>query len=204
MTPRAATADDTGVQAVAFDVVAPRPKGERSPDDFYRTPDWVIENFLNRWVPLMKGDPPRRILEPAAGDGAILDWLGGTFPRAHIDASDMNPRRHDIATRIFPWWNTGAEIYDLTITNPPFSQAFEFVQQGIGVTRKDGYVAMFLPQQFLSSAKRAPWLRANMPERVYCLSDRPSFYGGGNDARDYAWFVWRVGFHPRAFIGEII
>lgn len=116
----------------------------------------------------------------------------------------MYPRRADIPTRIFPWWREPDAVYDLVMTNPPFSQAMEFVQQAHGLTRRDGYVVMFLRSQFLASAKRAPWLRNHMPERVYFLSARPSFYGGGNDLSDYAWFVFRVGRRGRTFVGEII
>lgn len=192
------------VQSAAFGVSAPRCKGERSEGDFYRTPDWCTERLLNRWVPTIKGEHPKRILDPAAGDGAILDWLAGTFPKATIEASDMSPRRGDIPTRIFPWWREPEAVYDLVMTNPPFDQALEFVEQALGLVRPGGYVVMFLRAAFLASAKRAPFLERSMPERVYFLSERPSFYGGGNDLSDYAWFVWRVGRRGSTFTGEII
>lgn len=182
---------------------APEPtpaKKERHDDDFYRTPAWVTSALLRKWAPRLK-IAPARIMEPCAGDGAIVDQVRECWPDAAIDAFDMAPRRADIAQIAMHGHSLGGD-YDLVITNPPFDHALEIVQSALAQARPGGHVAMFLRQGFMASKQRGPWLRANVPERVFFMSARPSFDGDGTDLYDYAWYIWRRGRRGRSFIGE--
>lgn len=82
----------------------------------------------------------------------------------------------------------GNQKFSLVISNPPYSEAERFVEHAlkIGTT-----VCFLLRLNWLASKKRAPFHRAH-PSDVYVLPRRPSFTGGGTDATEYAWFVWRM------------
>ncbi len=80
--------------------------------------------------------------------------------------------------------------FDLVVTNPPFTLAMEFVQAALKVLSPSGTCAMLLRLNWLASMKRAEFLSRHCPD-VYVLPRRPSFTGGGTDATDYGWFLWR-------------
>lgn len=158
----------------------------RHPDDFYATPAWCVEAIL----PHLRVTPETAILEPSAGDGAIIRVLHARGFRNTLaieldfDRCTRNPGTY-IATDFLRWAPT-APPHDLVIGNPPFSLAMEFVQAALPLASA---VAMLLRLPWLASQKRAPWLRAHTPS-VYVLPKRPSFTGKGTDATDYAWMVW--------------
>jgi len=97
-----------------------------------------------------------RILEPAAGDGAIVRVLERFFPEAQIDAGDISTEQ-DFLKHDYPG------PYHLIITNPPYCRAIEFVQRALSLRHPNGLVAMLLRLNFLGSQERARWLRENPP-----------------------------------------
>jgi hypothetical protein len=150
--------------------------------DAYGTPSNVIEPMRQYLRPYQ----PRRILEPACGDGAIVRILKREFPLAEIVVGDVSSGqdflRHDY----------GGELFDLVMTNPPFALALEFVQRALRLRSKGGAVVTLLRLNFLASNKRADFMRANIPS-LYVISDRPSFTGVGKDHEDYGWYIWDDG-----------
>lgn len=153
----------------------------RSAKDFYPTPSWLTEAV----VLVLQRYEPRRILEPAAGEGAIVRVLQAAFPNAVIDAGDITTGRDFLATPP-PYKAT----YDLIITNPPYSLAQEFIERALELRASPrSVVAMLLRINYLGSQKRATWLRANFPA-IYVTPRRPDFTGGGGDATEYAWMIW--------------
>lgn len=62
-------------------------RAERRPLDFYPTPSWVVGALLARH-PLRPGT---RILDPSAGDGAILDVLRAEG--AETSGIELDPQR---------------------------------------------------------------------------------------------------------------
>jgi hypothetical protein len=161
----------------------------RPEHDFYQTPEWAIEALLRRLARFMT---PRSILEPAAGNGALLGPLRRTWPDATVDAFDIAPQHEAVIKRAF-WFDDTPQRYDLVITNPPFSHAMEFVQYGLSRLAPGGYNVDLLRLAFLESEERSPFFRRNEPD-VFVLSARPSFRNGQTDPKTaYAWFVWREG-----------
>ena len=86
-------------------------------------------------------------------------------------------------------------MYDIVLTNPPYSLAQEFVDHAMKFRRTElSLVAMLLRINFLGSKKRAKWLRENTPT-VAVSPRRPQFCKNkhgkkGTDATEYAWFLW--------------
>jgi hypothetical protein len=152
----------------------------RNAQDFYPTPTWLTEAI----IPFLGRCHPQRILEPAAGDGAIVDVLRAAFPVA-IDHGDITTGQDFLTTP-----TRYQAPYDLIITNPPCRLAREFISRALELRRTDrSVVAMLLRLNYLEGQERAPWMRAHMPS-VYVTPRRPRFTGAGTDATAYAWFIW--------------
>ena len=173
----------------------------RHPDDYFSTPGWATRAILP-FLPLSG-----KIFEPAAGEGAIIaEILRFTKGRADVWGGEIDQDRTDTANltlveefgaRIdgLPYVHRGDALdrpwsqSDLVVTNPPFALAMEFVQRFHEWVTAGATMAMLLRLNWLSSQKRARWLRENTPS-VYVLPRRPSFTGNGTDSADYGWFVW--------------
>lgn len=163
---------------------------ERRADDFYATPAWATRAILPALLP-SRG----RILEPAAGDGAIIDQLiAFGVPSEEIDAFEIDRGRAEASGAICADFldQQPTALYGVVVTNPPYSLAFEFAKHGVKFLRPGGVLALLTRINWLASQKRAPWLRENTPS-VHVLPKRPSFTGKGTDATDYAWMTWRQG-----------
>ncbi|MBU1432252.1 hypothetical protein KKF91_17075 [Myxococcota bacterium] len=165
--------------------------------DFYATPEWAVRAIL----PFVQEELGEGlVLEPAAGDGAILRVLldDGLAPQ-RLRAVEL---RADGVARVQEVLGVPCQRADflawlpqfaprLIITNPPFKLAFEFAQRAASLVRPDGAVALLVRLGWLSSQRRAPWLRAH-PADVFVLPRRPSFTPDGrSDAADYCWWVFR-------------
>ena len=186
----------------------------RDLDDAYFTPAWCVRRLLEA-CPLPNHGP---WLEPCAGDGAIIravtSYASAPMPRPYsevkwtaIEIRDVD-RPSGLAMNTI--WRRGqnfltlpdAEIdlhYTVAITNPPYRHALEFIERCRDLADT---TVMLLRLNYLASAKRAEFMRANPPD-VYVLPNRPSFTGGGKtDCTEYAWMVWpRVG--RRRSFGEV-
>jgi hypothetical protein len=151
----------------------------RNPQDFYETPRWLTEAI----IPHLRPYAPQRILEPAAGHGAIVRLLESAFPEAEIDTGDVSTGQ-DFLVHPYP------ADYDLIMTNPPYSLALDFIQRALDLRRTEqSVVGMLLRVNFAGGQARAPFFRRNKPS-IYITPRRPDFTGGGGDATEYAWFVW--------------
>ncbi len=172
------------------------PGRERRPDDYYATPEWLTRALCDAL--LVHHFPfTSKILEPAIGDGAIARVLREYHSRAHIHGVDIrdvprDPRCDVLTIGDFLALEPRPE-FDLIVTNPPYSLAFEYVYHALQWRRAPtSLVCMLLRLNFLGGQRRATWLRSNTPS-VYVTPRRPSFTGDGTDATEYAWFVWGPG-----------
>lgn len=209
--------------------------GERQPDDLYITQDWPVQALLARLAL-----PGGRWLEPGAGDGAIVR----SVQTLRSDVQFLAVEKHDtLAGQVTPcdWWigdflDPSVELlaalsgsggvdagFDVTIGNPPYKFAQEFIEQSI---RFSAIVCFLLRLDFLGSKGRTDFYR-RYPADVYVLHDRPSFIlsikckicnwrttlplaakrpsqcetpncdgklqFSTNDANEYGWFVWGLG-----------
>lgn len=175
---------------------------ERAAADFYPTPQGTTDAFI-RWA-RVNLPPFRRVVDPCAGDGAILrvteqygyECAGMEIrPEAAPDPGSHLAFRWGWQTAdaldgaaVAPWRDNalGGEGA-VVITNPPYSLAREFVEAW---APHAFWSAWLLRLNFAGSQRRAAWFRQHRPSHVLVLPKRPSFTGGGTDATEYAWFVW--------------
>jgi hypothetical protein len=96
-----------------------------NPLDFYRTPDNVLDMMIEHARHMAPN--ATTILEPSAGDGAIVTRLLAAFPGAQITVVEIGPkwaaklRAIDGITVIEGDFLQHTGAYDLIVMNPPFS-----------------------------------------------------------------------------------
>lgn len=180
---------------------------KRSPYDFYPTPHDCTQKIVN--LILDHHFEPTYVFEPCAGDGAIVEVLRQYWSKAFIVANEIN-EVHRSQLEWVEWNYEGAtsfkdvlkiptedfQLYDLIITNPPFSLAQEIIDHiltGVKDAPRQPIVVMLLRLNFLGSQKRHDWWQKHLPTSIQVLSKRPSFTGNGTDSQEYAWFVWDYG-----------
>jgi hypothetical protein len=165
----------------------------RRDKDYYSTPAWCVEWFLDRVVL-----PPGVWLEPSAGSGAIARAVPASqqpsrWVLVEIDPVRANGLKQNFQTGVVqadflrtddPWLAQA----NVVLGNPPYSHALGFIRRAMELPRVTD-VAFLLRGDFMSSQKRARFFSEYCPD-LYILSKRPSF-GGGNDLYSYAWFHWR-------------
>jgi hypothetical protein len=87
--------------------------------DIVYTPDWVARDMVDFFK------PSGRILEPSAGDGAILKYLPGA------DWCEIEQGRDFFACQ---------ERYDWIVGNPPFRMFYEFMLHSFKVAENTVYL----------------------------------------------------------------
>lgn len=164
-------------------------EGVGDESDFYPTPHWVTRAILPHLPPFW------RVLDPCAGDGAMLDAIGESRVehRGGIRFSDINGvslrgfelheeraaaavrkgyqvDRRDSLSTVIDWGP-----FDLAILNPPYSLAEDFVRRAIFEAKPQrATVAALLRLGFLESRERVAFHREH-PADVFIFASRPSF-----------------------------
>ena len=110
---------------------------EREENDFYATDPKALELFLDQ-----TGIKLRNVWECACGQGHLAEVLKQRNLLGR--ASDLIDRGYGNTNIDFL---TSIEIYDNIITNPPYKNALEFVQQALKLSNKK--VVMFLKLVYL-------------------------------------------------------
>lgn len=162
---------------------------ERSELDYYGTDPRSVEALLKREAFC------EEIWEPCAGRHNISDTL-----KKHsyiVKESDIFGYGKDHEIVDFLEYK-GVWKGDI-VTNPPYSQAADFVVKSLEVVGEGHKVAMFLRTAFLEGQSRYGRIyKENPPKTVYVFSKRQvcskidDFTEGS--AVSYAWFVWEKGF----------
>lgn len=159
----------------------------RRPLDAYYTPPAVARACVAA-LPCLAG---ATVLEPHAGGGSFVRALGSAG--ALVTACDVNPAAPGLALAQSSWVGDflgyqppAAPAW--VIGNPPYCAAESHVRHALQVTGR--HVVYLLRLAFLESIRRAPLWRAHPPRRVWVLSARPSFTGGGTDSAAYGWMWW--------------
>lgn len=167
--------------------------------DYYPTPPDVVEALrvalyasFEGCIALTAGDA---WLDPAAGAGTLLEWLGIDHelrhaielrPEAEAEIEGRTPRGHvrigDAMAMAWPEGNIAA--------NPPFSAMEGFVRRIVGAGSHHFLSAVLMPTQWLQAQRRA-----DIPPPAYFwpLKWRPSFRLSGGAMHDVAWAVWVAG-----------
>ncbi len=175
----------------------------RSGDD-YQTPGELAEFLVAKLVAdgILCGPEPR-VLEPSAGDGSFVAALRKYCDPGVLVANEpylTDARRVAYETAGAEWWPTAFEKHLLqprwsaVVGNPPYSLAEQHVRKALEVAAKRGGVVAFLLRlAFLESRGRFALWRDFPLRKLYVLSERPSFTGGGTDSAAYGFFVWENG-----------
>jgi hypothetical protein len=153
-------------------------------NDAYPTPYWAVHRLLD--VLPIRDWLPGRWLEPAVGSGAILDAVGDhescmlidTYPNwttVDVRAVESSDRRavHWPSTNFLEQFGS-SKLFDVAITNPPFSLAFEFAKKMTKIARHSFLLTRLNILEAGKKSGRLKWLRENTPD-VYVLPDRPCF-----------------------------
>jgi len=167
-------------------------KAGRREADFYATPPSALAPLLDECPP-----PMGLVIEPAAGDGAIVKVLLARGYRVWANElrreclSDL--RRLECSVTIGDWLTTAQEPWPeepySIVTNPPFSIARKFAEACLATQAQ--YVALLLRINVeASNPWRKFWEQHPWTHRVV-LWKRPSFTGHGTDACNYFWAIWR-------------
>ena len=172
---------------------------ERDERDYYPTDPRCLRAFLERLDNFGYSVEGKRVLEPCAGRGNLVEVLRSFG--AEVTAWDLHSYEHDNPADDIQWGvdflsvEPPEEKYDLVLTNPPFGifesiirHSFEFGDE----------VVMLLRMSALGSQDRYPfwmeWLRGGPAPALgfqSVLVPRPSFTrDGGSDNSEYAWFGW--------------
>ena len=170
----------------------------REENDFYPTPadciDKILPHVLQPWM--------KSCLDPAAGDGIILDRVKWFRPDIvtrgiEIDSSryeqvrvNHNSSIHSDALVNLDLWSNP----DIIITNPPYGISDSFLRLALNVSK---HVVFLLRQAFIVPKARGDLFK-NYACDLYFCQKRPSFVPPsngerkGNDNAEYAWYY----FHP--------
>jgi hypothetical protein len=167
---------------------------QRHPDDFYATPAWAVDLAI-KLIP-----EGTSILEPAAGEGAIVEGLlRSGVPSERIRAFELDwerarscASRTGVATACVDFLANDWSGVDVIVMNPPYALAMDFILHSMKCVGGRGHVIALLRLNFLGAQKRAGFHRQHGSD-VSVLPRRPSFTGSGTDATEYAWFVWGPG-----------
>jgi hypothetical protein len=162
--------------------------GKRRESDLYRTHPSMVEQFLDAYQ-LWDGMEVREVLEPCCGEhdiSKVLEKRGYSVTARDIsmvDGYDFLLEKHR---------------FQFILTNPPYSLAFEFIQQCKKVA--EGGFALLLPITYLQGKQRFDhvWTDTEYPlEKVFVFTRYPML---GPDPRPdgkyptgmacYGWFVW--------------
>ena len=141
------------------------------------------------------------VLEPSCGHGAFVEAALMNLQPQGVVALDVDPaccelvERKTIASVVCQDFLTmkigeNGGPFDLVLGNPPFNQAEKHVRAALDQRASFGIVAFLLRLAFLESKERKAFWKENPASKIYVLSQRPSFSGGGTDNSAYGVFVW--------------
>lgn len=163
----------------------------RRQDDFYATPAWQTRALLARLRPFT---PRERVLEPAAGDGAIV---------RELDARSITVITNDIVARppLLPdflldarrnaSWSAfaAAGAIDYVLSNLPFDVSFEIAQHAYEYA--NFAVILLLRLSWLEPTEdRGAWLCGHPPTSVIVMPRHDYRGNGATDSVTSAWMVW--------------
>jgi hypothetical protein len=169
--------------------------------DLYETPAVAVEALLR--VETL----PRRLWEPAAGRGAIVNVLRAAGHEVVAsDIANYGVPTH-FANRDFLLETKLPKGVEAIVTNPPFKIANEFVAHALDLCPR---VVMLLRLAFLESERRCEILERRGLARVHIFRKRlPMLHRDGwtgpkaSSAMCFAWFCWDRSYRGRPEINRI-
>ena len=153
-------------------------KHERRPNDLYNTPEWCVERMMENVI------LPRRIWEPACGEGNIVSALRKNDKVViHTDID----RGIDFLEKASMPPDT-----DCIVTNPPYTLAVEFIKQSLDLTHLCGGTVVMLLRNEYDCAKKRRHLFSHPFSKKIILTKRPRWIENttGSPRHNYSWYVW--------------
>lgn len=169
---------------------------KREENDFYATNPETLKMFLYEfWKDnTFEG---YEILEPACGQGHISKTLKELLPNFNITSTDLIDRGYGVGGIDFLTYDY-KKMFDVVITNPPFSLAKEFIEKGLKISNK--HVIMLCKIQLLEGTKRKEMFFNTPLKYVYVHTTRQATWKEGKPLDSngkkwattmcLAWFVW--------------
>ncbi|TLX52050.1 SAM-dependent methyltransferase [Pseudoalteromonas ruthenica] len=179
---------------------------QRHKDDYYVTPHWLIEQFLDAVEHdfLGKHLQSELVLDPSCGgcdkyEPSYPTVLKKRFPGINLMTADIRfDSKAELKGIDFLSLKSKA-IYDVVITNPPFNLSVEFAQKALEQVQCGGYVVLLQRLNWLGSIGRKEFWQNAPLHSFYVHSKRPSFYPelqNKTDSIEYAHFVFKKGHSP--------
>ncbi len=173
---------------------------DRAGQDFYATDPRAIELLLahekfNKYI-----------LEPACWAWHISEVLYNHWYEVY--SSDIIDRKYGQVKDFFSYSDRNGDM----ITNPPYSQAQEFIEHALKITKPWVKIAMLLKLQFLEGKKRKEFFKKHPPKIVYVHSERIMcaknwdfewLKKSWGSAVAYAWYIWENGWQWEPVIRRI-
>lgn len=161
--------------------------GERRENDFYPTPPEptiALLPHIAHW--------PRKIWEPACGDGGIAKPLESAG--YSVVGTDLIDRGYGTGGLDFLAEQTRRA--DAIVTNPPFGNLVTpfgnlvtpFIEHAIDLDVP--YIAMLVNVNLWHAANRIRLWNRRIPEAAYAICWKPDFTGGGRPYFNCIWTVW--------------
>jgi len=178
-----------------FELTSPLPDAKGQADaDHYPTPPLLAQRGVELAVELY-GDKPGVIVEPGCSECAPFASAGKRMGIESYGLEIREGERTDIVTFGVDYLEASlaryrAECADIIITNPPFSLAVEFIETALYDVSDSGLVMMLLQTGIEGSKQRREFWEKFPPVMRYVIRPRPGFVKGGNDSREYAFYVW--------------
>lgn len=173
----------------------------RNENDYYVTPQWLVQEFLERFIAEHNIDVNFRVLDPSAGG---CDKHEASYPDVLSKIGFNRLTSCDIRTDAKAEFNNVdylnldlAPNYELIITNPPFNLATEFTERALTQTKPNGHVVMLQRLNWLGSKKRQTFWDNAPLKHIYVHHKRPGFdpeKPNKTDSIEYAHFVFQKGF----------
>lgn len=162
--------------------------------DFYATPDDLADagaDLVRVYAPFAA-----RVLDPAAGDGALLRALGRRGIENHgleIDEERARSCSADCRDALSPEPWPVERSTGCVFMNPPFSASAAFVGRAL---RECSTVIALLPIAFLASRGRRDLFAAYGMPRVAVIERRPRFLGNKSAHAEYMFAIWALNGPP--------
>ena len=195
--------------------------GKRDPNDNYPTPAWVGDASLDAIATdsspirnpslrlgLDSGSPLLSIVEPTAGEGAIIKRILShpdittrditaveVRPEARGDLCALIPYNRVITRDVTKIRYQSSYRYDLAIVNPPFNNAMAIAKWCLENAR---VVCLLQRASWSYTAARYEFMEQHKPD-ILQLTNRPSFTGKGTDSADYAWYIFHGSSNSRTY-----
>ncbi|PAJ71897.1 SAM-dependent methyltransferase [Pseudoalteromonas sp. NBT06-2] len=173
---------------------------QRNNDDYYVTPQWMVDEFIEHFNADYPQDKDAFVLDPCAGG---CDKYEMSYPTVlqqhgfkHVETLDIrnDSRANFILDYLEPQL---APIYKLIITNPPFNCSAEIAEKAFKDVSTNGHIVMLQRLNWLGSKKRKSFWENAPLKHVYVHHKRAGFdpeKPSAKDSVEYAHFVFQRGY----------